>query len=95
MIENEVLRRAVEVFGLEKQIIKCVEELSELQKELCKVSLGQGKIENVVEEVADVEIMIKQIKLGLLLHSEVEGVKAQKLLRLEENLRLRERGYLK
>ena len=49
------------------QLIVAIEELSELAKELCKyLRLEAGtafNINNLVEEVADVSIMIEQIKI--------------------------------
>ena len=53
---------------MHKQIIVCIEELSELQKELCKLlrdEKGSANFEKVVEEIADVLIMIEQVKMML------------------------------
>ncbi len=47
----------------EKQIVVAIEELSELQKELCKSLRGKTNIHNILEEIADVLIMIEQMKL--------------------------------
>ena len=46
----------------EKQFIVSIEELSELQKELCKLLRNKGKKENIIEEVAYVTIMLEQNK---------------------------------
>ena len=62
---NDQLEEIIKYFGKEKQIIKCVEELSELQKELCKSVNGKGNLDNIIEEIADVEIMLKQLKIIL------------------------------
>lgn len=48
--------------GKEGQSIVAIEELSELQKELCKMLRGIGNPEHLAEEIADVEIMLCQIK---------------------------------
>jgi len=81
--ENSICESALKKFGFKKQMIKCVEELSELQKELCKMSLGQGKRENIAEEIADVEIMLEQMKIGLSIgFYEFNAVKSKKLHRL-------------
>lgn len=45
------------------QIIIAIEELSELQKELCKSLRGKEKRENLIEEMADTYIMIEQMKI--------------------------------
>lgn len=55
--------RAIEVFGGYNQIVKTTEELAELQKELCKAVIGQEDREHILEEITDVEIMLKQMKL--------------------------------
>lgn len=44
-----------------RQLIIALEELSELQKELCKHLRSNGKRENIIEELADVYIMAEQI----------------------------------
>ena len=43
------------------QLVIALEELSELQKELCKHLRKKGKRENIIEELADVYIMAEQI----------------------------------
>ena len=87
MNEMEIYERALKTFGFEKQIIKCVEELSELQKELCKLTLGQGNLEHIVEEIADVEIMLEQMKLGFVISiRELNQIKNKKLCRLRDRL---------
>jgi len=47
-------------FGNKAQMIKAIEELSELQKALCKYLLGDQDGEPIIEEIADVEIMTAQ-----------------------------------
>lgn len=43
--ESEVLRRALGTYGSVLQIVVTMEEMSELQKELCKNLRGRGSIE--------------------------------------------------
>jgi len=82
-----ISERALKTFGLDKQMIKCIEELSELQKELCKYSLGQGNLEHTIEEIADVEIMLEQMKLGMDIgFYELNAAKDKKLCRLRDRL---------
>lgn len=52
--ESEVLRRALCTYGSVLQIVVTMEEMSELQKELCKNLRGRGSIEHIAEEIADV-----------------------------------------
>lgn len=57
---------ALEFFGYENQIVKCIEELSELTQILAKVrnDINNDQYEdNICEEIADVQIMINQMKL--------------------------------
>ena len=78
-----IYRKAFERFGKFNQITVAIEELSELQKELCKVLRGNMNIENVVEEIADVEIMIEQLHIMFNADRDIDKVKAQKIDRLK------------
>lgn len=71
----------------EKQIIVAIEELSELQKELCKYLRDKYNEENLIEEIADVEIMLDQIKLYFNLdQNDIDKIKEQKIERTKERL---------
>lgn len=59
----DMLKRIADFYGYDAQRIKCVEELSELITALVK-----DDKDNITEEIADVEIMIAQIKYLLKLH---------------------------
>lgn len=50
-------------YGETAQLVVAIEELSELQKELCKDLRGKRKRENIIEEIADVIIMLEQMYL--------------------------------
>ena len=54
---------ALDVFGGDTQLIVAVEELSECQKEICKVLRGEGDLEHLAEEVADATIMLEQVRI--------------------------------
>lgn len=71
---KELFIKLIEKYG-EKQIIIAIEELSELQKELCKalrnLSLcGHTDNKPIIEEWADVWIMLQQIKMFFDLNEE-------------------------
>ena len=53
----------IEAFGFQPQVIMAIEEMSELTKELTKALRGKVRLDNIIEEVADVEIMLEQVKL--------------------------------
>lgn len=82
--EVEVCRRAVNMWGRQSQLVICMEEMAELTKELSKNLRGQDNELGIAEEVADVEIMLEQIKLLYGIHNEVESVRAEKILRLSK-----------
>jgi len=61
---NVTCQRALKHFGVEKQLIKLVEELAELQKETCRLLLDQREDKSFAcfhEELADVLIMLNQV----------------------------------
>lgn len=63
---NAVFKDAIEVFGEDAQILMVFEEMAELQKELCKWLRGNtdaAERYRIAEEIADVEIMLAQMKL--------------------------------
>lgn len=58
-----ILSNAIELYGYKHQLLLAVEELAELQKELLKyVNRSNSNLSDILKEVADVEIMLKQIK---------------------------------
>lgn len=57
------LKKIIDYYGEEKQMIKAIEEMSELQKELCKTLIGKENRDSLIEEIADVQIMLDQLKL--------------------------------
>ena len=81
--ESEVLRRALGTYGSVLQIVVTMEEMSELQKELCKNLRGRGSIEHIAEEIADVEIMLEQMKMLFLCADDVRDVRRRKVERLK------------
>lgn len=78
---------AINTFGREKQVIVAIEELSELQKELCKSLRHIGDADNLQEEIADVEIMLEQLRIIYdLSEIEINHWKETKLNRLHRRL---------
>lgn len=71
----------------DKQLIVAIEELSELQKELCKTLRGNINKENIIEELADVYIMLDQIKIYFAITcNEVKEMIDKKIERTKERL---------
>ena len=84
--EQYILRSAIETYGSVMQITVAFEEMSELQKELCKYIRGSGSQENIAEEIADVEIMIEQMKMLFNCEASVLQVREKKVKRLKERI---------
>lgn len=85
--EIEIMRSAIKKNGKTMQTVVAIEELSELQKELTKHIRGKGNRDNLIEEVADVLVMITQIQLMYYIpDDEVEKVMRFKLNRLKERM---------
>ena len=100
MDENGIIREAIQLYGENNQLIVAIEELSELQKELCKRLRGsKTNVEHIAEEIADVYIMLAQLVQMLDIHNAVERNKYFKLVRLETRMEaikaeVKKRGYL-
>lgn len=59
-----ILQKAITKWGNEVQIDVCIEELSELIQALCKYKRNKPHaLSNVKEEMADVFIMLRQMKM--------------------------------
>lgn len=83
---REILKRAVETYGAQAQTLMVFEEMSELQKELCKHARGKDNREAIAEEIADVQIMLGQMMILHRCERLVEGYRSQKLERLARRL---------
>lgn len=84
--EAEVLQRALDTYGSSLQIAMVFEEMSELQKELCKYLRGKYSPASIAEEIADVEIMIEQMKMLFCCTDDVRNERRRKVERLKERL---------
>ncbi len=87
----EIFNKAIKKYGSKNQLIKTIEELSELQRALCRnisgADIPDSDIENLFEEIADVEIMLAQCKIMFKCDSKVERWKNLKISRLEERIK--------
>ena len=78
--EIVICSKAIRRFGEYQQIEMAIEEMSELIQALSKYK--RGKQHNVEEEIADVSIMLTQLKIMFDL-KEIENQREFKLKRLE------------
>ena len=81
----KLYRQALEKWGT-AQIIIAFEEMAELQKELSKYLRGRENTTEIAEEIADVEIMLEQMKILFDIYKKVEEFKKYKLERLAKRL---------
>ena len=81
MDREVVLRKAIDTYGKDSQAKMMIEEMSELTKELCKLFRGEGDTGHILEEIADVQIMLDQMKMIFGDTSEMEKVKLERLER--------------
>lgn len=86
MTEVEVLEKAIATYGKLPQVFMAIEEMSELIQALSKNFRGKENLDNVAEEIADVEIMIDQLKLIFKVESECQEIRFVKIKRLKDAL---------
>ena len=90
--KNLVILKAVETYGDNSQINMAVEKMSELAEALMLIKSKrkdvnkQEVVHNLAEKIADVEIMLEQLKLIFNCFGLVEREKEYKINRLAERL---------
>ena len=77
---------AISTFGAENQEKMVVEEMSELTKEICKHWRGRDNLDAIADEIADVTIMLEQLRLIYNLNDAVRSHMDTKILRLQERI---------
>lgn len=86
MNDLSVFTAAIQTYGEIVQEGIAQEECAELIQAISKKH--RGKPHNIPEEIADVEIMLEQLKIINRCHNEVQEIREQKIKRLYENLTL-------
>lgn len=61
MDTHEIYRKAVETYGIDAQRRMAVEEMAELTNALMKQDRGRNTAMDVIDEIADVTIMMQQL----------------------------------
>lgn len=91
--DERIMRQAIETYGAQAQCDVAIEEMAELTKAIMKIrrvaddyEKTQPALDNLLEEIADVDIMIDQLKI-MWGPREVEEYRRQKLKRLERRLK--------
>ena len=85
-MERAVFQKALDTWGADSQFLCLLEEMAELQDALCKYKRGRRTREDIAEEMADVSIMLDQMKLHFRLEEEVEAQRARKVERIKGRL---------
>ena len=85
MTKDQIYRKALLAWGRGSQMDMLVEECAELIQALQKFNHRHGESINVIEELADVEIMCEQMRL-IFSPEKIDTVKELKLARLEGKL---------
>ena len=83
---REIYRAALHKWGAEAQSMKAIEEMSELTKEICKLGFRQGDLECLADEIADVTIMMEQLRLIYNINDKVCEHMDYKLTRLKSKI---------
>lgn len=82
---RDILEKAIDHYGPNHQITKAMEELAELLASLAKHQNQSGMMLNVIEEIADVKIMIGQLEI-IFGQDLVKNKMDFKLMRLNKNI---------
>lgn len=88
----DVYNAAIRTWGEQAQSWMVVEEASEVLKELCKMQRGRGSKEALADEIADLTIMLEQLRLMYDVNEAVCQHMDMKVQRLTERLGLTEDG---
>ena len=83
---DRIYLAAITRWGRVMQSVVAMEEMAELQKEISKTIRGEGDIKCLIEEMADVYIMLRQLELMHSLSSGVEYAIVEKTARLKARL---------
>lgn len=83
-----VIQKAIDTYGYDLQKQVAIEEMSELTKEICKDFRGKQNRENIIEEIADVQIMLYQLMaMYNISDMELSITLGLKITRLDERLK--------
>ena len=90
--DERIMQQAIETYGVQAQCDVAIEEMAELTKAITKIrrvandyEKTQPALENLLEEIADVDIMVEQMKI-MWGQKQVEEYRKKKLERLDRRL---------
>lgn len=79
-------KAALNTYGATTQAVVAIEEMSEVQKELCKAMRGRLSLMHLAEEVADAMIVLEEICDIFEIGDEVSRFMDEKVLRLKADI---------
>jgi hypothetical protein len=82
----KVYADALTTFGTNCQLVVALEEMSELQKEICKAFRGEINRAHLAEEIADATIMLEQVRQIFNCNEQVCSMMDRKILRLRQRI---------
>lgn len=83
-----VIQKAIETYGADLQKQVAIEEMAELTKEICKDFRGKANRENIIEQIAGVQIMLYQLMaMYNISDTELAITLGLKITRLDERLK--------
>lgn len=83
---KKVYQAALRKWGADLQTMMAVEEMSELTKEICKIKRGKMDLDALADEIADVTIMLEQLREIYGLNDAVCDHMDAKILRLQSRV---------
>ena len=83
---KKVYQAALRKWGVGLQTMMAVEEMSELTKEICKIKRGKMDLDALADEIADVTIMLEQLRDIYGLNDAVCDHMDAKILRLQSRV---------
>ena len=83
---KKVYHAALRKWGVGLQTMMAVEEMSELTKEICKIKRGKIDLDALADEIADVTIMLEQLREIYGLNDAVCDHMDAKILRLQSRV---------
>ena len=83
---KKVYQAALRKWGADLQTMMAVEEMSELTKEICKIKRGKIDLDALADEIADVTIMLEQLREIYGLNDAVCDHMDAKILRLQSRV---------
>lgn len=89
-LKHYIVERAIGKYGKDKQLIVAIEEMSELQKEICKAMRNETpslNYDQLIEEMADVRLMLYELQVMYKISTEeLDVMEDMKLERLYERI---------